>query len=258
MKTFDDLKAIISKLRSPEGCPWDRKQTHESLLPFLMEESGEVFDAVMKNDQLHLKEELGDLLLQIMLHAEIANEQKAFSINDVINDICEKLIRRHPHVFGEETVENSDEVLVLWEKVKKEEKANPDKKEFILDKVPKNFSPLLRSDKLQKEAAKTGFDWPESKMIIDKIHEELEEVKEAVNSGSKKDIEHEIGDLIFSVVNLGRFLKIKSDAALAKTNHRFYERFTYIEKKVRESGKRFEDFTLEQLDAFWDEAKKML
>ncbi|OHD38178.1 MAG: nucleoside triphosphate pyrophosphohydrolase [Spirochaetes bacterium GWF1_31_7] len=257
MKTFEDLKNIVIKLRSPEGCPWDRKQTHDSLLPFLFEESNEVADTIISKDYNHLKEELGDILLHILLHSKIAEENKNFTIDDVINDISEKLIRRHPHVFGEIKAETADEVNIIWENVKNEER----KKTValsILDKIPNTFHPLLRSYKLQKEASKVGFDWKDYLPVLDKVHEELEEIKEAIQSDNIENIEHELGDLLFSTVNLGRFFDVNSDVALTKCNKRFYERFRLVEKQVLQSGKSFNDFSLEELDLFWDKAKALL
>lgn len=259
MRDFNDLIEIIAKLRSPEGCPWDRKQTHESLLPFLLEESNEVFDAVLNGDSGHLREELGDLLLQIVLHSQIAKEGGEFDINEVVHGIAEKLVRRHPHVFSDAKVESADEVTALWEDIKRQEKGEAAERaagDSLLDKVPKNFEPLLKSHKMQKEAAKVGFDWDKHEDIIDKIYEELDEVKEAIKEGETEKIESEIGDLFFSVVNLGRFLKVQSNVALGRANKKFYDRFKVVEELVRASGKGFNDFSLEELDRFWEEAKK--
>lgn len=259
MRDFKDLIDIIAKLRSPEGCPWDRKQTHESLLPFLLEESNEVFDAVLNGDKAHLREELGDLLLQIVLHSQIAKENGDFDINQVVDSIAEKLVRRHPHVFSDAEVESADEVTALWEDIKRKEKAASESKEVeesLLDSIPKNFEPLLKSHKMQKAAAKVGFDWDNHGDIIDKIYEELDEVKEAIEEGETEKIEAEIGDLFFSVVNLGRFLEVQSNVALSKANKKFYDRFGVVEELVRRSGRAFNDFTLEELDRFWEEAKK--
>ncbi|MCG8569946.1 MAG: nucleoside triphosphate pyrophosphohydrolase [Spirochaetes bacterium] len=256
MKSFSDLKEIITKLRSPAGCPWDRKQTHESLIPYLFEETNEVFDALMNQNEHHLKEELGDLLLQVLLHAQIAEENQQFNIDEVVHMIAEKLVRRHPHVFGNDSAENADQVVHLWEQIKQKEKKQ--NYPYLLDKVPLHFTPLLRSDKLQKEAAKVGFDWSNYKQIISKIEEEVGELKQAIGHMDIPEIEHELGDLFFSIVNLGRFLKIKSDVALAKANKRFYDRFCYIEKKLKGAGKKIEECTLEELDKIWDEAKEKL
>lgn len=254
MKEFDKLKEIIDKLRSPDGCPWDKKQTHNSLLSFLYEESNEVGDAIIKNDKDELKEELGDLLLQIMLHSKIADENNDFNIKNVIDVLNEKLVRRHPHVFSDKTAENSDEVIKLWESVKKEEKINK-KYQSILDKVPNNLSHIQRSYKLQKEASKVGFDWNNYNDIFNKIDEEIAELKQALKNNIESEIEHEIGDLFFALINLSRFLKIKPDVALAKVNIRFTERFQYIEKKLKEQNLDIEKCTIDQLEKLWQEAK---
>jgi tetrapyrrole methylase family protein / MazG family protein len=256
MTEFERLKEIIAKLRSPDGCPWDKEQTHKSLLPYLFEEANEVSDTIIRNDINHLREELGDLLLQIMLHSQIEAENKQFTIDEVLKDLSDKLVRRHPHVFGNEEASTSKEVLTLWEDVKKKEKSQT--YDSILDKVPYNFSPLLRSFKLQKEASKVGFDWDDYKGPLTKIDEEIKELHEAIETENVDHIEHEIGDIFFALVNLGKFFSIRSDVALTKANHRFYQRFKYVEKKVKESGKEFKDFTLDELDKFWDEAKVVL
>lgn len=257
MKSFEDLIKIVEKLRSPEGCPWDRKQTHDSLLPFLFEETNEVADTIISKDMVHLKEELGDILLHILLHSKIAEENNEFNLNEVINDISEKLVRRHPHVFGEIKAETADDVDRIWESVKVEERKGL-KHSSRLDKIPNNFHPLLRSYKLQKEASKVGFDWDDYKPVLDKIDEEVQEIRDAIDSGVVEDIEHEIGDLIFAAVNLGRFFDVNADVSLTKCNKRFYERFRLVEEQVAFSGKDFKDFTLDELDIFWDKAKQLL
>ena len=256
MNEFERLKGIVYKLRSENGCPWDREQTHQSLLPYLLEEANEVFDTIHKNDMTHLKEELGDLILQVFLHAQIESEQNNYTIEDVLKDISDKLIRRHPHVFGTAEADNPEEVLILWDKMKaKEKKDNNELSKSLLDKVPKHFYPLLKSFKYQKEAAKVGFDWDNYEGPLSKIKEEYEEIVTAIKGKDIEEIEHEIGDIIFAVVNLGKFFNIRADVALTTANNRFKKRFNYIEKKVSESGRKFDDFNLEELDKFWDEAK---
>lgn len=255
MTEFERLKDIVKKLRSPDGCPWDKEQTHKSLLPFLFEETNEVADTIIRQDMVHMKEELGDLLLQIMLHSEIETETDHFSVDDVIKDLSDKLIRRHPHVFGDKEAENPQAVLKIWEQAKKDEKK--DKHKFILDKVPYNFSPLLRCFKLQKEASKVGFDWDDYKGPLSKIDEELIELKDAIDHKDNENIEHEIGDMIFALVNLGKFFDIRGDVALTKANHRFYNRFLHVEKSVKKSGKSFKEHSLNELDKYWDEAKEI-
>lgn len=259
MEEFDKLVEIIDKLRGENGCPWDKEQTHKSLIPNMIEESQEVIDTLIREDYQHLKEELGDLLLQILFHSQIEKEKNNFSIQDVLKDLCSKLIRRHPHVFSDIEVSNSKEVIKLWEEIKTKEKENEKKdKNSILDKIPKSFDILLICFKYQKEAAKLGFDWPDYNGPLNKIEEELNELKDAINENNILNIEHEIGDMIFALVNLGKFFNIRADVALIKANNRFYNRFSYVEKKVKESKKDFKDFTLEELDNFWTEAKNEL
>lgn len=259
MKEFDQLVEIVDKLRGGNGCPWDREQTHKSLIPHLIEESQEVIDTLIREDYEHLKEELGDLLLQIVFHSQLEKDKNNFTIKDVLVSIYEKLIRRHPHVFGEKGVLDSTEVLKLWDEIKINEKSNKKITHIsILDKIPKTFDPLLICFKYQKEAAKLGFDWKDYNGPLLKIEEELKELKDAIDDKNIANIEHEIGDIIFALVDLAKFFGIRANIALTKANKRFYNRFNYIEKKVENSGKTFKDFTLEELDKFWEEAKKKL
>lgn len=255
MNEFNKLIKNINILRSPKGCPWDKKQTHLTLLPYLFEEANEVCDTIINYDQEHLKEELGDLLLQIMLHSKIAEENKKFSINEVIKNLNKKLIDRHPHVFKNKKVKDSNDVVKLWESIKLEEKKRH-KKDSILDNVLKDGSPLIRSYKLQKEASNVGFDWDNYKEVLIKMDEEIDELKTAIKNKKQNEIEDELGDVLFSLVNLARFLKVHSDVALTKANLRFIKRFTYIEKKIKKLNKKFSDFSITELDKFWDEAKK--
>jgi tetrapyrrole methylase family protein/MazG family protein len=247
--TFEDLKKIMSELR--QKCPWDRRQTHDSLKKYLIEETYEVLDAIEKRDWEALKEELGDLLLQPVFHAKLAEEAGRFNIDDVVDHLCKKLIERHPHVFGEEEAKTAEEVLKNWEKRKLE------KRKSVLEGVPKHLPALMRAEKLQKKAAKVGFDWQALGEVKEKVHEEWREFWEALESGDKEKIEHEFGDLLFALVNLARFLKIDPEEALQKANERFIKRFSVVEQKVKESGKGWEEFTLEELDRFWEEAKKL-
>jgi len=246
--TFEDLKRIMSELR--QKCPWDRKQTHESLKKYLIEEAYEVLDAIDRKDWEALKEELGDLLLQPVFHAKLAEEKGLFNIDDVVDLLCKKLIERHPHVFGEEEAKTAEEVLSKWEQRKAQ------KRKSILDGVPPSLPALLRAYKLQKKAASVGFDWQNIEDVEKKVHEEWNEFWEAYKSGDKERIEHELGDLLFALVNLARFLNIDPEEALQKANNRFIKRFSYIEQKVKESGKDWKDFSLKELDRFWEEAKK--
>ncbi len=246
--TFEDLKEIMKELR--QKCPWDRKQTHDSLKKYLIEETYEVIDAIEKRDWEALKEELGDLLLQPVFHARLAEEEGRFDIDDVVDHLCKKLIKRHPHVFGEEEAKTAEEVLKNWEKRKLEERKS------VLEGVPKHLPALMRAEKLQKKAAKVGFDWKDLKEVKEKVLEEWKEFWEALERGNREEIEHEFGDLLFALVNLARFLNIDPEEALQKANERFIKRFSHVERRVKESGKPWEEFTLEELDRFWEEAKK--
>ena len=246
--TFEDLKGIMKELR--QKCPWDRKQTHESLKKYLLEEAYEVIDAIERKDWQALKEELGDLLLQPIFHARIAEEEGKFNIDDVVDHLCRKLIERHPHVFGEEKAQSAEEVLKNWEKRKIEKRSS------VLEGVPKAMPALMRAEKLQRKASKVGFDWSDISQVEEKVKEEWNEFWQALKEGDREKIEHEFGDLLFALVNLARFLKIDPEEALQKANERFIKRFSYIEQKVKESGRRWEDFTLEELDRLWEEAKK--
>lgn len=256
MSEFNKLKKNIDFLRSPDGCPWDKKQTHLSLLPYLFEEANEVAETIIDEDYALLKDELGDLLLQILLHSRIAEEKNKFDIIDVVKNLNNKLIRRHPHVFANKKVKDTNEVIKLWESIKLEEKKHI-KNKSILDNVLKHASPLIRAYKLQKEAAKVGFDWDNFKDVLSKIEEEINELKEAIKKNNINEIEDELGDVFFSLVNLGRFFNIHADIALIKSNLRFIKRFNYIEMKIKKLNKDFSDFSLKELDEFWDEAKKL-
>lgn len=253
---FDDLIGIMEILRSPDGCPWDREQTHESLKPSLIEESYEVLDAIDKGDLYELEEELGDVLLQVVFHAVIAEENGYFNIHDVTTGICEKLLRRHPHVFGEVSVDGSDDVVVNWEAIKKEEKQESMHVESM-ERIPKGLPALMRAYKIQKKAADVGFDWDHIKDAIAKIHEELDEFLEIYESEDLDRISEELGDLIFAVVNVCRFLKIRPEVALSHTNEKFLRRFRYVEEKALEKGKILNNMSLSEMDNLWNSAKKL-
>lgn len=253
-KHFRELVNIVKKLRAPDGCPWDRQQTLYSLKEYLIEEVFELVDAIDKKDIDNIKEELGDLLLHVILHSTIAEEENLFTLNDVIKSISEKLIRRHPHVFGDTKVESSDDVMVNWEKIKKEEKKN----RSILDEIPNGLPSIQKALKLQERARKVGFDWDSADDCLQKVNEEFKEFIDAVSSNNKDKISHELGDLFFALINFSRFIKINPDESLRKTNERFLKRFNYIEKKLHENHLTFDDVTLDELDKYWCEAKKIV
>lgn len=251
MKEFNEFVETIKKLRSPEGCPWDREQTMESLKPYLLEESYEVIDAMEKGGE-ELKGELGDLLLQIVFQSIIAEEKKEFTIKDVVEKINEKMIRRHPHVFQDKNIaKNTEEVLVNWEKIKKEEKEHKDRKS-ILDGIPKSFPALLRAEKLQKKASKVGFDWKKVDDVKEKVVEEIEEFLMELEKNSREKMEEELGDLMFSLVNLARHLKINPEICLNKASDKFEKRFKYVEEKCDFSKK----VEIDEMEKYWNEAKK--
>lgn len=253
-QTFDlePLEDVVKTLRSPGGCPWDIVQTHKSLRRNLIEEVYEVIEAIDLEDEKLLCEELGDLLMQVVFHARMAEEAKLFSMQDVIDGITEKLIRRHPHVFGDIDVKDAGEVLASWEAIKQAEKTE---RTSILDGVPKDLPSLMAAYKLQHKAAKVGFDWPDIDPVWDKLEEELRELEEAIVDGQKEKIEEELGDVLFTIVNISRFLKIDPEVALAGTNRKFRRRFSYIEEKVKAKQQNWESLSLIDLDELWQEAK---
>jgi len=250
-----DLVNVMTTLRSQDGCPWDREQTHETLRRYLIEESYEVIEAIDNDDLWSLEEELGDLLLQVVFHAEIASENGYFNINDVITGIYEKMIRRHPHVFADVDVESSDEVLTNWEAIKQEEKSASTVTESLLN-LSKTFPPLLKAEKIQKKMAKVGFDWPDVTGAIKKVREELEEVEHAISENNMDYTLKEIGDLLFAVVNIARILKLDPSEALTLTNEKVISRFTFVEETLLSKGKVLEEESLESMDELWDLAKK--
>jgi tetrapyrrole methylase family protein/MazG family protein len=253
MKAFDQLISVIKKLRSPRGCPWDRVQTHRSLKPYLIEETYEVLDAIDSGRPEVLQDELGDLLLQIVLHAQIADEQKKFDIEAVVNNISAKMIRRHPHVFAKTKVKDVKDVWRNWEKIKKTEKIQ----KSILDSIPAALPALYRATKVQKKAARVGFDWPDSQGVLQKIKEEIHEFEELKTKKHSKKAHDEFGDILFSLVNLARKLDLDAEDALRLATKKFEKRFKYVEQKVTDSGKDFKDYTLSELDKFWEAAKKV-
>ncbi|CAN7165422.1 nucleoside triphosphate pyrophosphohydrolase [Paenibacillus sp. LjRoot153] len=263
-RTFGKLHEIVQTLRSPEGCPWDREQTHESLRKNLIEEAYEVLETIDEDDPDHMCEELGDLLLQVMLHAQMEEEIGTFSVYDVIATLNEKLIRRHPHVFGESKAEDADEALVNWNAIKVEEKRKKGidvTRQSVLDGIPRELPGLMKAMKLQKKAATVGFDWTELDDVLAKVEEELAELREAIALGAEDGAQErrdELGDVLFSIVNVARFLKVDPEEALAQTNRKFMQRFSYIEEQLRLKGLSFEQTGLSEMEVYWQEAKKVI
>jgi tetrapyrrole methylase family protein / MazG family protein len=252
---FDRLMEIMRKLRAPGGCPWDAEQTHESLKRYLLEEAYEVIEAIDSGERDHLKEELGDLLLQPVFHAAIAEEKGDFSIDEVLDAINEKLVRRHPHVFGEEVIESSAAQITNWEKIKKQEKGV--ERKSALSGIPPELPALMKAQKITEKAARVGFDWEHTDQVFAKVMEELHEFEEAMLSGDQKEMESELGDLLFAIVNLGRFLSIDPEEALRKTIHRFTRRFSHVEESLHNRGMAMQSATLEEMDVLWEEAKAL-
>ena len=257
MKEIDELLKVMDTLRGENGCNWDKKQTHDTLIPYLLEESYEVVDALEKRDKENLKEELGDLLFQIVFHSKIASEKKEFEMKDVALGIIEKLIRRHPHVFREKEDLHPDEVISNWEKIKEKEKSS--KKKNLLDDVPISFPALQRANKIQEKVSSVGFDWEDTQGVLDKVEEELNELKEEINQNSKNNprIEEEFGDLMFSMVNLSRFLKINPETALRKANQKFENRFQFVEKMANLEDKNLKNMSKEEMEILWQKSKKI-
>jgi tetrapyrrole methylase family protein/MazG family protein len=258
-RTFARLREIVEILRSPDGCPWDREQTHQSIRKNLIEETCEVLDALDADEPQDMCEELGDLLLQVMLHAQIEDEVGQFSALDIIQTLNEKLIRRHPHVFGQAHADDAEQALQNWQQIKLEEKRGRGidvEAQSLLAGLPRELSSLLRALKMQKKASTVGFDWSTYHDIWAKVEEELSEFSVAVDSGEVSNIEDEFGDVLFALVNAARFLRIDPEAALARTNRKFERRFAYIEQQLRVRNLDFSDVTLEQMDVYWNEAKQ--
>ena len=243
---FERLLNIMDDLR--EKCPWDRKQTFESLRHLTIEETYELSDAILKNDLPEIKKELGDLMLHMVFYAKIGSETNSFDITDVMNSICEKLISRHPHIYGDVVVENEEDVKQNWEQLKLKEG-----NKSVLGGVPASMPSLVKASRMQDKAAQVGFDWPEINQVWEKVEEEMQEFKEAEG----KDKEAEFGDLLFSLVNYARWLKINPDDALERTNIKFKKRFEAIEEYAKNQGKKMNDMTLEEMEVIWEEAKKL-
>src|SRR5438874_4675712 len=253
MTGFDKLCEIVAKLRAPGGCPWDREQTHESLLPALIEEAYEVAGAARANDAANFREELGDLLLLIAMHAAIARETGAFNIDDVIRELTEKLVRRHPHVFGKSDARDSGAVLKQWESIKRDEKKGD---QHYLASLPGALPALMRAQKAQSKAARVNFDWAEVRDVVAKVEEELAELKNAISDADSKSIEDEIGDLLFAVVNLARKSGLDAESTLQAATDKFVARFNRLEDELQSHGKRLGDVNLTELDEIWNQIKK--
>ncbi|OQW33532.1 MAG: hypothetical protein A4E19_03850 [Nitrospira sp. SG-bin1] len=279
---FSKLVGIMAALRAQNGCPWDRKQTHESLKPYLLEETYEVLETIDQGDTAKLKEELGDVLLQVIFHGQIAAENRAFTVDDVLDTLNEKLIRRHPHVFGTEDqagfLTNGEQVLSQWEQIKRAERNAAGNKQSALEGVPKTLPALLRAYQTQARAARVGFDWPHNaagfEQIFGKVAEEIGELKDALaqagsqveaeiknersQSDGQTDIEAELGDILFSLVNLARFVKVNPEEALRRSTNRFIDRFHLVEAQATEQGRSLPDMTLAEMDVLWEQAKQRL
>jgi XTP/dITP diphosphohydrolase len=249
-KAFGRILTIMDELR--EKCPWDKKQTLESLRPLTIEETYELSDAIIKKDLGLLKEELGDLLLHIVFYAKIGEEQGAFDIGTVINDLCEKLIRRHPHIYGDVKVENEEEVKQNWEKIKMQEG-----RKSVMGGVPESLPALIKAWRVQDKAKQVGFEWDNIADVWKKAEEEMQELQEVVADGDADKIEDEFGDVLFSLVNYARFLNVDPETALERTNQKFLKRFRYIEEVATQQGRQLTDMTLGEMDAIWNEAKKV-
>jgi tetrapyrrole methylase family protein / MazG family protein len=251
---FNELVELMRKLRSKDGCPWDKEQNHASLKPHLVEEAYELIDAIDTGNPDKIKEELADIFFHIIFHCQIAKEKKGFDIGGVMALCLDKMTRRHPHVFGDATAASPEEVIHQWEQIKKKEKGYEERK-FIVDGLPRHLPALQKAQKLQKKVAKVGFDWSNINDVIAKVDEELAEVKEAINENKPENIEEEVGDLLFSIVNLSRFLKLDTENVLHKTIYKFVERFKKVEMELATMGKDIEKCALEEMDAIWNKVK---
>ena len=264
MKSFEELISIVKRLRGENGCAWDKVQTFDSLIPCFLEEAYEVVDGISKRDYQNIKEELGDVLLHIVFFSELANDENKFDIDEVIKNINQKLIRRHPHVFGESDIKDVDGILKQWDKIKKEEKSEKEKKNYrsVLDDIPNSLPVMERAYKLMKKAAGVGFEYKNADDSLKKVEEEFFEVKEAYdefcsdNENNKEHLEEEIGDLIMTTLDFARMNKINPVNSLIKANNKFIRRFNYVEEKANEKNKKLTDMTLEEMDFLWNECKK--
>ena len=252
-RSFEEVVQLMARLRAPDGCPWDREQTHRSLRTYLLEETYEVLDAIERDDAEALKDELGDLLLQVIFHAQMAREQGRFGIDDVLAGLHEKLVRRHPHVFGEGKADTAQQVVHNWEALKAKERDNEGS---ALEGVSEHVPALLEAYQLTRKAAQVGFDWEKPEDVLAKLDEEIGEVRKELAAGDTERVEGELGDLLFVVVNLARKLKVDPEVALRRANRKFVERFRRVESELARQGKRPENSTLQEMDALWERAKK--
>lgn len=251
-KNLEELIDVVAKLRAPDGCPWDREQTHTSLRPNMLEEAYEAVDAIDENDMAHLREELGDVLLQVLLHSQIASESNEFTLDDVAKELKEKLIHRHPHVFGTAKINNADDVLKTWDKLKSEEKTE---RKSAMDGLSRSQAALISAQKISKRAVKTGFEWTNEESLYDCVMSEIEEFKEAEIEKDKNHMEEEMGDILFAIVNLARWNKIDAEQALLKANKKFEKRFRKMEDLAT---KPLNDYSFKEFDNLWKQAKKSL
>jgi tetrapyrrole methylase family protein/MazG family protein len=270
---FDKVVAIMAQLRAPGGCPWDRKQTHESLKPYLIEETYEALETIDRRDFAKLKEELGDVLLQVLFHSQIGTEEGTFTMDEVLEHLGDKLVRRHPHVFGDTAADsptlNSDQVVHRWEDIKRAERKNAGKPDSVLHDIPQALPALLRAYQTQVRAARVGFDWPDSPQGLSKVEEEVAELREAVSAATTApgaaeeptsptpEMVSELGDLLFSLVNLGRHLKVNPEESLRQATNRFTARFQFIEREAARSGRGVNDLTMAEMDHYWESAKRL-
>ncbi|MFC1551809.1 nucleoside triphosphate pyrophosphohydrolase [Candidatus Latescibacterota bacterium] len=256
MHLFEELVEVMRTLHSPGGCPWDSEQTHESLKPYLIEEAYEVIEAIDSGSDEHLAEELGDVMLQVVFHSQIASSEGRFTIDDVIGGIISKLKRRHPHVYGDTAVKNSGDVVKNWEEIKRKETREKKSGGSVLDGLPEMLPALIKARRIQEKVSRVGFDWEQSEDVMLKIDEELAELKEAGKLQDRSAIEEEIGDLLFSVANYARFISLCPEDALRKTIDKFQKRFRYIERELPKRGKKLGEASLEEMDELWEEIKR--
>jgi len=252
MSDVSRLREIVARLRAPDGCPWDREQTHESLRAALVEECYETIEAIERSDDANLREELGDLLLHVVMHAHMGGERGVFTFEEIVTGICEKLIRRHPHVFGEAKAGNTEEVLRQWEQIKREEKGD---KASVMDGQPESRPALMRAQNAQRKAARVGFDWEEAGPVFEKVTEELTELQEAVAGGKLREVEEELGDVLFTMVNLARKLHVDAETSLAAATSKFIRRFQAMEAELAAGGRPIEEASPEEMNILWEKHK---